>query len=281
MKQFAVIGNPITHSLSPQLHSWVFKHLRIVADYEAINCTKEQLPKVIAKLRTGELNGINITLPLKQDVLPFLDVVDDDVKNIGAVNCIEFNNNKIIGHNTDWKGFSKAIQSNNIKICGRNAIVVGAGGVAKSVVYALSKSNIKKIFIINRTAEHAYKLIEEFKQIFTNIDIEFVQWYKISKNVLSQSIIINCTSIGMSPKVDENPVPKKYLFPSQTIIDTIYSPCQTKFCQIGESLGADTMSGLPMLIYQALASQEIWFNNPVSLKVPTDEIHKYLNSVIN
>ncbi len=276
MKRFAVIGNPVAHSLSPRLHEYVFKQLGINANYSAIQCTMKQLPNIIKRLQNGQLNGLNVTLPLKQAVLPLLDVVDEHAKAIGAVNCIKVKDEKLIGYNTDWIGFIRALQNAKIEISGRTCIIIGAGGVARSVAYALALYNVNKIFIINRSAEHASELKKQLKINFFDTEIKITKWNEIDKHELYQALIVNCTSVGMVPNVDDNPVLKKYLLPSQTIIDVIYSPFQTKLYQVGQSMGAKTLSGLPMLIYQALNSLAIWFGKPISKKVNVGELQEFL-----
>lgn len=279
MKRFAVIGNPVAHSLSPQLHGWVFKQLGINANYSAIQCTMKQLPNIIERLQNGRLNGLNVTLPLKQAVLPLLDVVDEHAKAIGAVNCIKVKDEKLIGYNTDWIGFIRALQNAKIEISGRTCIIIGAGGVARSVAYALALSNVNKIFIINRSAEHASELKKQLKINFVDTEIKITKWNEIDKHEVYQALIVNCTSVGMVPNVDEYPILKKYLLPSQTIIDIIYLPYRTKFCWVGQSIGAKTLSGLPMLIHQALASLDLWLKEPISEKVHIGELQEFLKQI--
>lgn len=276
MKRFAVIGNPVTHSLSPRLHGYVFKKLGINANYSAIQCTMKQFPEIIKRLQSGQLKGLNVTLPLKQAVLPFLDVVDEHAEAIGAVNCIEVKDGKLIGHNTDWIGFIRTLQNAKIEISGRTCIIIGAGGVARSVVYALALYNVNKIFIINRSIENANEIIKQLKIHSSDTEIKITKWSEMEKQVLHKTLIVNCTSVGMVPNIDDYPIQKKYLLPSQTIIDIIYSPYRTKLYRIGQSIGAKTLSGLSMLIHQALASLDIWFKEPISKKVQIDELQKIL-----
>lgn len=276
MKQFAVIGNPIGHSLSPRLHKYVFQQLGINATYSAIQCIENQIPEIIEQLRSGQLNGINITLPLKRSVIPYLDVLSKHAQAIGAVNCISIKNGKLIGHNTDWIGFQKALENANIQVDGVTCIIVGAGGVAHSVGYSLGMNNAKKFIIINRTSKRTEDLKQLILSIFPNVKIDIAKWSELDSKALYQALIVNCTPVGMTPRVDYSPVPEKYLVPSQTIIDIIYSPFRTKLNQAGQSIGAKTISGLPMLIHQALASLDIWFGEPISEKIQMGELQNFL-----
>lgn len=276
MKRFAVIGNPVVHSLSPRLHKYVFKQLRIDADYSAIQCTEKQFPEIIERLQSGQLNGINVTLPLKQSVIPYLDVLSEHARTIGAVNCISVKNGKLFGHNTDWIGFQKVLANEKIQVDGVTCIIVGAGGAARSVGYALGMNNVKKFIIINRTTKRAEDLKQLMLSIFPDVKIDIGKWRELDSEVLHQALIVNCTSVGMTLNVNDCPVPEIFLLPSQTIIDIIYSPFRTKLLSIGQSVGAKTVTGLPMLIYQALTSLDIWFSEPISEKVQIDGLQEFL-----
>ncbi len=280
MKRFAVIGNPVAHSLSPRLHEYVFKQLGIDANYSTIQCTKKQIPKIIKRLRSSQLNGINITLPLKQSIIPYLDVIGEHAQTIGAVNCISVKNGKLFGHNTDWIGFQTALENEKIQIDGVTCIVVGAGGAARSVLYTLAMNRVGNIILVNRTIERAENLKRHTESFFSNVKIKIGEWREIDKQELNQTLIINCTSVGMMPNVNDCPVPENFLLPSHTIIDIVYSPFRTKLYRAGQSINAKTLSGLPMLIYQALASLDIWFGKSISEKVRTSELQEFLKIII-
>jgi len=279
MKQYAVIGNPIAHSLSPYLHNYVFRKFNINAEYSAINCPEQNLPNIIEQLRNRQMTGINVTIPLKQAIIPYLDIIDKHAKAIGAVNCVVMENEKLVGYNTDWFGFHKALGNAGFQINGDSAIIVGAGGRARSVAYALVKQNIGKIIIVNRTTVHAEELMRNILVFHPNINIEIGNWNDF-KDELRNAVIINCTSVGMTPKIEACPIPSKYMNSLQTIIDTIYTPLPTKLCRVGKARGAKVLTGLPMLIYQGVASLDIWFEKPISVKINVAELHKYLENII-
>ena len=153
-KLFAIIGNPIRHSLSPVLHNYWFKKYNIEADYRLINAEEKDLKGVIEKVKSGELNGINVTLPYKQKVIPFLGELVNDAKNTFSVNTIFLNEkNKIIGENTDVFGLQAAYLKEINSVETKKALIIGAGGVSPSVIFSLRKSKIKDISIVNRTRE--------------------------------------------------------------------------------------------------------------------------------
>ena len=155
---FAVIGNPIEHSSSPALHNWVFRELGINADYGKIKARNEDLQKITTSLKTGKLNGINVTLPHKQTIVPLLDELDHHAQTIGAVNCVAKTGNQLKGYNTDWLGFTKALEENGLTIKGKDCLIMGAGGVARAVAYAAIKSESTSITIANRTRQKADSL---------------------------------------------------------------------------------------------------------------------------
>ena len=142
MKNFIVIGNPIDQSLSPDLHNWIFKKLKINAFYNKILCNEID---IISQIKNDKINGINVTLPFKETIINFVDEINLRVKSIGSVNCIVKNKNKLIGYNTDWYGFSKLINNNKVDIQNKEVIVIGAGGVSRAVIFSLIQMRVKKI----------------------------------------------------------------------------------------------------------------------------------------
>ena len=160
MKRFAVIGSPIEHSLSPLLHNWIFKKLKIKAEYKKISVKEEKLPNIIQKIKNGQLDGINVTIPYKEHIINLVDEINPHVENIGSINCIMRSNSRIIGNNTDWFSFSKALQTNGINVMGKEVIVLGAGGTGKSIIFSLKQLGVKKIILLNRNLQKA-KVLED------------------------------------------------------------------------------------------------------------------------
>ena len=155
MKNFAIIGNPVKHSLSPILYNWVFNVLKIKAEYKKIRIIKSELSQIIQKLRSGKIDGINVTIPHKEDIIDFLDDINPRAASIGAVNCLMKSGSKIIGNNTDWFGFTKLLEANRVDPSEREVIVLGAGGASKSILFVLKQLGAKKINLLNRTYEKA------------------------------------------------------------------------------------------------------------------------------
>lgn len=158
MKKFAIIGNPIQHSLSPIMHQWIFNTLNIKAQYIKINISESEISQICNNLNNGSLNGINITIPFKEKMIAYIDEVNPRAQEIGSVNCILSSNCRLIGNNTDWYGFSMILKKNNISLQNRQIIVLGAGGSSKAILYALKQNGAKKILLFNRSNSRFKKI---------------------------------------------------------------------------------------------------------------------------
>ena len=186
MKKFLVIGNPIDHSLSPKLHNYWIKKNNIDAIYEKQKLEESDLKNLIFQVKEKKINGINVTVPFKKLVIPYLDELTLEAKKTQSVNTIYLENNKILGHNTDVGGFETSIYKSNIDLTNKNVLILGAGGVAPSIIYALTKMNVSKITLSNRTKEKAKNLNNIFKEI------NVIEWGELS----NFDMIINATSLG-------------------------------------------------------------------------------------
>ena len=268
MKHFAVIGSPVDHSLSPAMHQWVFDSLKLDAKYEKIKVSNNELPKIIKKMQNGELDGVNITIPYKEMIIEHLDEVNQRAKSIGAVNCILKSGSKIIGNNTDWYGFSMVLKNNDINPIGREVIVLGAGGSAKSILYALRHMGVQKILLLNRSIKRAQVFHDECILAFCLDDADNI--------IKTDSIIINTTSVGMQSS--QSPIDFGLIHKNQILIDIIYTPLKTGILEFGQKIGAITVNGLDMFIHQGLASLDLWFGSSVSTQVNFPKLKTYLES---
>ena len=258
MKRFAVIGDPIAHTLSPNLHQEVYRQLELNASFEKIHVTPNSLDSFI---NSNKLDGFNVTIPHKLSIIPFLKGLDEAAKTIGAVNCVH--NGK--GYNTDWIGFLKAMKLNGVDLNGKNCTILGAGGAARAIAYGLVQADVNSILISNRTQTKADQLLDWINSIFpTNFQ---------SKN---SDIIINCTPLGMWP--DTESMPEVEIQNGQILADTIYNPMETAWLKAGKTKGAKTIGGLDMFIAQGLASADIWFGKKISEKIKLEDIKMVLKS---
>jgi shikimate dehydrogenase len=272
MKQFSIIGHPISHSLSPILHNKVFRELRLNAHFSSIDVHDIQLDKFIDEIKQHNLSGFNITLPHKNSILPLLDDINIKAQQINAVNCVVNKNEHLIGYNTDWYGFSMLLKKNNISIKDKTVIIIGAGGVAQAIVYSLLREGAGLINIVNRTYNNASKLINHFE----NDKLQIVPIDKIGAYLHQNVIIINCTSVGLMNSKNQSPFPYNLISENHTLIDTIYTPIKTQFLLDGETAGATTINGIDMFIYQAFASLNLWFGEPISNRVNFDKLKQYI-----
>jgi shikimate dehydrogenase len=247
MKKYLVIGNPIEHSLSPKLHNHWIKNNNINAIYEKQKLNEDDIESVILKVREKKIQGINVTVPFKKIVIPFLDQLSSEAENTQSVNTIYLNNNKVFGHNTDIIGFELSIKYLGFNIKNKKVLVLGAGGVVPSIIFALNKMQASEITIANRTKENAEKL----KDLFDYIKI--VDWGYVPEF----DLIINATSLGLNENdeinLDFSKVGQKKLF-----YDVIYNPHETNFLKIGKKLGNKIENGKSMFIYQASAAFNLW-----------------------
>jgi shikimate dehydrogenase len=256
MKQFAVIGNPIAHSLSPILHQEVYRQLALDASFEKIHLMPNALHSFI---KVNELDGFNVTIPYKQSVIPFLNELDESAQTIGAVNCVHDGK----GYNTDWIGFLNALKLNNIELKEKCCTIIGAGGAARAIAFGLIKAGVKSISIKNRTQTKADQLLDWINSIFPH-----------NNSSESSDLIVNCTPLGMWP--DTESMPDLEIKKGQILADTIYNPLETKWLKTGKKRGAKTISGLDMFIGQGLASADIWFGEKISEKIKLEPIKKVL-----
>ena len=246
MKKYFVIGNPIDHSLSPKLHNYWFREYNIDAIYDKKKIDEKDLKFIISDLRERKINGINVTVPFKKLVIPYLDTLSPEAEQTQSVNTIIFDNDKLVGHNTDIVGFEKAIKSLNFNIKAKKIFVLGAGGVVPSIIYALKKMDVAEILVSNRTKQKA----EDLKIQFNNLDI--INWGTLPNT----DVILNATSLGLNNEtinLDFSNVGKNKLF-----YDVIYNPVETNFLKKGKQLGNKIQNGKMMFVYQALEAFKLW-----------------------
>ena len=247
MKKYLVIGNPIQHSLSPLIQNYWIKKNNINAIYEKEKLEKEGLNNVISKVKAGKIHGVNVTVPFKKDIIPHLEELTPEAENTQSVNTIYLNNNKVTGHNTDIDGFRLAIQDIKFDVSEKHVLIVGAGGVVPSIIYALIKMKVNKISLINRTKEKA----ENLKKIFNDLNI--INWNEIQNS----DMIINATSVGLNTN-DVLNLDFSKINNSKFFYDVIYNPTETNFLKNAKNLGNKTENGKKMFIYQAALAFKIW-----------------------
>ena len=263
MKKFLVIGNPINHSLSPKLHNYWINQNNIDADYQKRKLDNNDLENLILKIKNKEISGVNVTVPFKKDIISYLDKLSPEAEGTQSVNTICLEDNNIIGYNTDIRGFELAIKDAKFNLTDKNILILGAGGVVPSIIFALNKMKVSKITLCNRTKEKA----ENLKNFFKNLSI--VNWGEVP----DFDMVINATSIGLNNEdfinLDFSKIEKGKFF-----YDVIYNPKETNFLKIAKKLGNKTENGMKMFIHQAAETFKIWHGI-----VP--EINKEVSNFLN
>jgi len=248
-KKFLVIGNPIGHSLSPKLHNYWIKKYKIDAVYEKKLLNNNEIEDLIFNIREEKIHGINVTVPFKKLIISFLDELSEEAKISQSVNTIYKKNNKIIGDNTDIEGFKLSLEKTGQETKNKKALILGAGGVVPSIIIALKKMQIEKIYLSNRTELKAIELKEKFPEI------EIIKW----GDTLDFDIIINATSIGLKEE-DEININYEQISKDNFFYDVIYNPPETNFLKNAKKYGGITRNGKMMFVYQAQKAFFIWHN---------------------
>ncbi len=248
MKKYLVVGNPINHSLSPQLHNHWIKINKINAVYEKRKINEKEIEELIHDLKNEKISGINVTVPYKQKVIPYLDELTIEAKKTNSVNTIFLGTSGIIGHNTDIEGFKESLKYAGYDVKNKNILILGAGGVVPSIIFALINLQAGNIVISNRTREKAENLKKNFNKI------KIVDW----GNVPSIDMVINATSLGLKEEdeinLDFSKIKNKFFY------DVIYNPSETKFLKYGKKFDNKIINGKMMFIYQAQYAFKTWHN---------------------
>ena len=263
MKKYLVIGNPIEHSLSPKLHNYWFKKNNIDAKYDKIKIDKNEIPEIISKIKDNRLDGINVTVPYKSDVIPFLDRLSEESQITQSVNTIYKHDKKLIGHNTDIKGFKLSLKRAQFNLENKIIFILGAGGVVPSIIYALEESGVSKIIVSNRTKQKT----ENLKKYFPNISV--IDW----GNQPEFDMVINATSLGLN-KEDNINLNFRNINKEKLFYDVIYNPKETNFLRTGKSLGCQVSNGKMMFIYQAFEAFKLWHKVKPEIN---EELEKFLD----
>ena len=265
---YAVIGDPIDHSLSPNIHNAAFRHLGSEDTYIAYKIPAGELSAGIGALKEIKIAGFNVTIPHKIEMMKFLDEMDTTSKVIGAVNTVVNDDGKLKGYNTDMIGFLDPIKKRNLTIKGSQVMLLGAGGAARAIMTAMVKEKASKITIVNRTMENANKLAEFAKKIGGNI--ETVSLQEANKLISDHKFIINSTSIGMNN--EPSPISTESINENSIVYDIVYHPMNTDLIKKSKEKGATIIYGYEMLLSQAACSFEIWHKT----EAPYDAMKKAL-----
>ena len=261
MRKFAILGYPIGHTISPQIHKAGFESLGVDATYEILETASENLIDRIKFLKTNGYSGVNVTIPLKVKIAMFVDSVDKNADLAGAINTIKIGTDQSMsGFNTDITGFKSALLPYDLT--GKEVSILGTGGASRAVTVACIELGVKKINFYTRNIPNSLDFVKFFRELAPNVEFTLNQ-NEMLKDLSSTKLLVNATPIGMKGhSADQSPVNKQVLstLPKDAIVyDIIYNPTETIFLQCAENLGYKTISGLDMLVAQAVEAQRIWF----------------------
>jgi len=262
LNKFAgIIGYPLSHTLSPSMHNFIYQKLGIEIEYKKWEIEEHNLKSHIETINDEDFIGANITVPYKEKIVPLLDEIRDEAKFIGAVNTIVKNDNKLIGYNTDVFGIKKALDIKLKNDVIKKAVIFGAGGAAKAALFVLLQRGLNNLTIVNRTKTNAIKMIDKFNDFnFDHSVFTFKEKFQAKSDCLSSDLIINTTILGMkgSGYEDVSPIDFTFIDSNSVIFDMVYNPTKTQLIKIALDRNAQIIEGLSMLVYQAIKSIELW-----------------------
>lgn len=249
---YALIGYPLGHSMSRFIHTWLFEQDNANAEYVLVETKPAELSQCVSLLKE-KAEGFNITIPYKQDIIKYLDCLEENSRIFGAVNTVHVKDGRLFGYNTDYQGFEASLLRAEIGLYNKKVLLLGAGGVARMIAFKAAKTGAE-LTIAARRIRQAQKLAADVKEVYTKAVIDVITLDR-AKN--GYDVIINATPVGMSPNTG-TPVKSDVLFGASSVYDTIYNPLKTPLLKTAEGLGAKVENGLYMLISQAAAAQSIW-----------------------
>ena len=271
-----VIGHPIEHSMSPIMHNAALKDLSLDYVYVAFNIPPNDLKKAVLGFKMFSIKGINVTIPYKENIIPYLDEIDPLAEKIGAVNTIKNEGKYLIGKNTDASGAKKALLDAGCEITGKKALILGAGGAAKAVSFAISE-DLDAVYIANRTEKRAIKLAKDLtnkttiKAVGKNMSINTL------KNLVNDvDILINTTPLGMYPDIEGSPISQEMLHKNLFVFDIVYNPLETRLLKEASKIGCKTLGGLDMFVNQGALAFEWWTGKKPNLNLMKEKVVEFL-----
>jgi shikimate dehydrogenase len=273
---FAVIGDPIDHTLSPAMHNAAFEHLRLDYVFLAFRVTPDEIEKALQGVRALGIRGLNVTMPHKHAVTEFIDEADAAVKFLRSANTILNQRGRLRGFNTDGVGAVKALKNSGLDPTGKKALLLGAGGAAKAIAFTLTKE-VDEICILNRDGMKARELANILEPFGKRVVGDELSPKRIQQELHDSDVLINATSVGMTPNAFESLVKPSWLKTSLYVMDIVYNPNETKLIQEAKAVGAKVITGVEMLLHQGAASFEIW----TQCKAPIDVMRNALLSKLS
>jgi shikimate dehydrogenase len=280
--RLGILGDPVAHSLSPQMQNAALQHCKIDMRYARFQISPDDLGEALKRVRELDFVGVNLTVPHKIKALSSIDEIDPDAKRIGAVNAIKIDHGNLLGFNTDGRGFSRAIrEAFSVDLRDLRILVLGAGGAARAIAMQCAKENCERLVIANRTFEKAKRLADDLRDFFASPKVfgpvarlQAIAWEESAFRfqIANVDLIVNVTPLGLNRR-DSSPIPSRLLAPHLLIFDTIYSEERTPLISAALGAGARSANGLSMLLHQGALAFELWFER----EAPIDAMRAALN----
>lgn len=268
---YGILGHPVTHSLSPLMQTCAFQHHNLDCIYVPFPVLPDHLPVALSGASALGINGLNVTIPHKEAILPLLDVVSDEAEFVGAVNTVVIRDGHTTGYNTDGIGFLQPLVELGLVFSEMRACVLGAGGAARAITMALLQSGCAHLTLTNRTQERAERLRSALQERFPQARLDCVPFQRAADAARESQLVVNSTAVGLSPK-SVSLLPETALHAKQVVYDIVYRPLHTPFLQLAQHQGAKVVPGIDMLIGQGSEAFRLW----TGLTFPIPEIHQLL-----
>lgn len=266
MEFFGLLGEKLSHSLSPEIHGAILNRIDKAGAYKLFEIERDKLEEFIGAIKLFKVKGFNVTIPYKQDIMKYLDFISDEAKRIGAVNSVVLKDNKLYGYNTDYFGFGATFERNNIKFKDKVVVILGTGGACKAAFTYILDNRVKELYLVSRNPEDVRLNIQDNR-------LKVIDYNKLKE--IKGNIIINSTPVGMYPNNDKCPIDKEIINNYDIVMDLIYNPLETKLLEYGREKEKVSLDGLYMLVAQAVKAQEIFQGMDIDNKI-IDNIYKSL-----
>lgn len=266
MEFFGLLGEKLSHSLSPEIHGVILDSIDKSGAYKLFEIERNKLGEFIGAVKLFKVKGFNVTIPYKQDIMKYLDFISDEAKRIGAVNSVVLKDNKLYGYNTDYFGFGATFERNNITFKNKIVVILGTGGACKAALTYVLDNGVKELYLVSRNPEDVELNIKDVR-------VKVISYDKLKE--IKGDIIINSTPVGMYPNKDKCPIDKTIIDNYDVVMDLIYNPLETKLLEYGKEKEKLTLDGLYMLIAQAVKAQEIFHEIDINNGI-IDNIYKSL-----
>jgi len=277
-KLCAVIGDPVSHSVSPEIHNSAFQACGLDLVYVAFHVRQGDVERALEGVRSLGIRGLSVTIPHKVDIIPYLDELDEASRNIGSVNTVVNEGDRLVGYSTDGPGAMRALAAEGVEVGGRNVLLLGSGGAARAVAFALAAfESPPRLRILGVEEEELEDLGSDLKRK-TRIptSTRSLSSEHLTEAMADAEVVIHATPIGMSPKFDETLVASHLIRADQVVFDIVYTPLETRLLQEARAAGAVTVAGLGMFVYQAAIQFELWTGEDAPVELMTETVRKAL-----